>query len=74
MLYNNEQAQAEGWVLSQRDDGFYEIQRYDDDPGSTFPDDDEALTYVKNRAKDGSLMHAEAAALHGQPWRAHLRR
>lgn len=78
MLYNEKQAMREGWLLSSRDDGFYEIQKYDDmvhwrydhrfqqlEP--PFKTDDEALAYVKS--VQFSLMHAEAAALHGKRWR-----
>ena len=77
-LYNDAQARHEGWVLSERDDGMYEIQRYDALPGwrydrryqqlePPFKTDDEAESYV--RACSHSPMHVEAARLNGTRWR-----
>lgn len=65
MLYNEKQAMREGWLLLSRDDGFYEVQRFDNGP-SPFKTDDDALAWVKRQR---SLMHREAAALNGQRWR-----
>ena len=70
-------ARHEGWVLSQRDDGLWEIQKYDDgrwrydrnfsqlEP--PFKPDEEAENYV--RRQQFSPMHAEAARLNGTRWR-----
>jgi len=76
--YKDHQARYEGWVLSQRDDGLYEIQRYDDavwryDRNFSqlmppFKTDEEAEDYV--RRQQISPMHAEAIQLNGTRWQA----
>lgn len=63
---------AEGWLLSERDDGRMEIQRYDDciarsdslegDGLPPFDTDGEAEAYVRRMAAAGSAMHT--AAIH----------
>lgn len=58
----------EGWGLWARDDGFYEIQRFDADPKSTFETDRQAIRHVRGKAKLGSKMHMQAAALHRRAW------
>jgi len=76
--YNEQAAMKEGWLLSSRDDGYWEIQCYDDLPGMrydrqfqqlmpAFESDADAVTYVKYQ--QFSPMHAEAAMLHGKKWR-----
>lgn len=83
LLYDQHEATREGWLLSQRDDGFWEVQKYDNLKGwrydrsfqqhmPPFETDDEALAYVQRQSF--SLMHAEAAALHDQPWRDNAKR
>lgn len=74
-LYREEAARHEGWVLSLRDDGRYEIQRFDEgrwryDPRYSqleppFRSDDEAQAFVARRAQF-SPMHHEALKLNGQ--------
>lgn len=72
--YDDNMARHEGWVLSERDDGRWEIQRYDELPcwrydrtfsqlEPPFKNDDEAEAYV--RRQQFSPMHSEAARLHG---------
>jgi hypothetical protein len=63
--YDDKQARKEGWVLSERDDGFYEIQRYDSGPRRRFKLDCGALAYVRAKATAGRPMHKAALALHG---------
>ena len=64
MLYNDAKAREEGWVLSERDDGTWEIQK--DDSSSPFRNDTAAYTYVAAMAKNGSDFHKEAMNLHGR--------
>jgi hypothetical protein len=59
-------AEAEGWWLSERDDGFYEIQRFDEDPQRRFYSDWEAHHHVTQRANEGSRLHVRALALNGK--------
>jgi hypothetical protein len=75
--YDEPTAFAEGWLLSERDDGVYEIQKRDNggdrydlrcgllDP---FKTDAEAIDHVAHWAAAGSKMHAEALALNGKRW------
>jgi len=56
---------GEGWVLSERADGFYEIQRLDGDPLSRFVSDIAAFAYVRARANEQSPPHMDAIAKHG---------
>jgi hypothetical protein len=62
--YHN-QAVVEGWWLSTRDDGYYEIQRLDEDPAQRFESDEQAHKYVRAQAEAGSLIHLTALRLHG---------
>lgn len=57
-------AQSEGWCLSERDDGFYELQRLDD--SAIFDTDKAAVAYVTTRARQGSAVHQRALRLDGQ--------
>jgi hypothetical protein len=61
--YDDQRARKEGWVLSERDDGIYEIQRLD--CAMQFKLDCGALAYVRCKANAGSSMHKAAIALHG---------
>lgn len=56
----------EGWGLWTRSDGFYEIQKFDEDPSRRFSSDDQAVQHVRARARSGSTMHVRAVALHGR--------
>ena len=56
-------AQQEGWDLFERDDGYYEIERCDDDPEERFTTDQEALDHVSKQARGGSLLHQVALHL-----------
>jgi hypothetical protein len=68
--YSEAQAMNEGWLLSSRDDGFWQIQKYDDDDKSRFPDDDTARLNVEVWALVGAQpIHVEAVRLHGKRWR-----
>jgi hypothetical protein len=58
-------AEAEGWWLSQRSDGYLEIQRWDEDPAAHFKTDGEALSHVETKARAGSYMHQLALHLDG---------
>lgn len=74
-LYREKTARHEGWILSLRDDGRYEIQRFDEgswryDPRYSqlqppFRSDDEAQAFVA-RCALFSPMHHEALKLNGQ--------
>jgi hypothetical protein len=76
--YDEQTAFAEGWCLSERDDGFWEIQRLDEcearsssldgDGLPPFITDAEALAYVRRMAIAGSRLHAEAMRLNGRRW------
>ncbi len=76
--YDEPTAMAEGWLLSQRADGLWEIQRYDDatsrsdslrgDGLPPFTTDDDAEAYVREMAEAGSRMHAEALKINGTRW------
>lgn len=61
----HEAAEAEGWWLSTRDDGFYEIQRFDEDRLARFDNDTDALAWVKRQASGGSALHQLALRLDG---------
>lgn len=56
-------ARAEGWCLSERDDGLYQIQKLDD--VGVFETDDAALDYVRMRARQGGFVHQRALRLDG---------
>lgn len=56
-------AHAEGWCLSERSDGFYEIQKRDET--DHFANDQKALDYVRMRARNGGLVHQRALRLDG---------
>jgi hypothetical protein len=72
---DHRRAVREGWVLSERDDGFYEVQKYDEDPQERFANDDDAYEFVSSKARDeGSYMHQKALHLHDLPWRTEARR
>lgn len=74
--YDEQTAMSEGWLLSARDDGRYQIQRYDDctarsdslrgDGLPPFTSDDEAAAYVVDMAMAGSMLHVEALAMEGR--------
>lgn len=64
LLYHEQLAMYEGWLLSERSDGIWEIQKYDEDPLDLRGSDEAARSYVSARSS-GSKMHAEALALHG---------
>lgn len=74
--YDEQTARAEGWVLSERDDGRWEIQRYDEctarsdsllgDGLPPFEHDGEAMAYVIRMAGAGSRLHIEALSLDGK--------
>lgn len=56
-------ASQEGWLLSERSDGYYEIQR--DDGAERWPSDAAAYEHVSKMARDhGSLLHQTALHLH----------
>lgn len=67
----------EGWDLFEvsgcTDDGKHMIQRLDDPASDAelgfadpkFEGDDEAITFVAERGRQGSELHAKACALHG---------
>lgn len=59
----HDQAESEGWWMSQRDDGYWEIQKYDE--SNVFETDDMARGYVVARARTGSVMHQLALQLDG---------
>lgn len=54
-------AQAEGWCLSERSDGYYEIQKCDG--SARFDTDQKALEYVRERARKGGFVHQRALRL-----------
>lgn len=57
-------ALAEGWDLFDLDaTGIAEIQRFDG-AEVKFPSDEAAVTWVRERASDGSLLHKTALAIH----------
>jgi hypothetical protein len=60
-----DQAAAEGWCLSERDDGMFEIQR--DDEAETFAGDFSAYVFVRRLAEQGSYAHRLAIQWHGMP-------
>lgn len=62
-------AEAEGWWLSERSDGYLEIQRFDEDPKERFKDDHAASAHVSAQALKGSYMHQLALHLDGTPYR-----
>lgn len=64
----HKEAEAEGWWLSERDDGFLEIQRFDEDPEERFKDDRAAVDHVAARGKAGSYLHQLAMHLDGTPY------
>lgn len=55
----------EGWLLSERDDGFMQIQK--DDRETTFATDADAFAFVQTRADAGSNDHQLAVFVHGKP-------
>lgn len=61
----HKEAMSEGWLLSERSDGYLEIQCYDDDPKHRFEGDNAALDYVVSRAREGSYLHMIALHLDG---------
>jgi hypothetical protein len=73
MSYDDLAAKREGWALFLCDDGRLMIQRLDDPQscGDDFPvdpvfaSDDFAIDFVRQRASEGSKMHAHALRLHG---------
>jgi hypothetical protein len=60
--------EAEGWWLSERDDGRYEIQRFNEDPVAHFASDNDAYQHVCRCAQAGGILHIEALARHGKPY------
>jgi len=58
-------AASEGWCLSERSDGYLEIQRCDDDPQERFATDLEAVDHVSRKAREGSYPHQLAMHLDG---------
>jgi hypothetical protein len=52
-----ENTAPEGWLVSECSDGVLRIQKYDDDPHSTFDSDADTLAYVHSRASQGSEIH-----------------
>jgi hypothetical protein len=65
----HKQAEAEGWWLSRRDDGYFEIQTFDEDERHRFSSDDTARAYVAERALNGSYLHQMAMHFDGTLWR-----
>jgi hypothetical protein len=59
----HEQATREGWCLSERSDGYLEIQRCDDD--GRFATDQDAVDYVAAQARAGNYPHQLAMHLDG---------
>lgn len=59
----HDQAEKEGWWMSERSDGYWEIQKYDE--SDVFINDGEACQYVGARARAGSVMHQLALQLDG---------
>jgi len=57
-------AEAEGWCLSERDDGTWQIQK--SDAVDRFMTDDEAVAYVTLRARQNGIVHQKALRLDGQ--------
>lgn len=65
----HKQAEREGWWLSQRDDGYLEIQKFDEDTRQRFSSDDAARGFVSTQARDkGSYLHQLALHLDGTRW------
>ncbi len=58
---------AEGWILRETEGGVSMIQRYDGDPAQRFKTDAEALSFVIQRAMDGSPLHVKALRQHSRP-------
>jgi hypothetical protein len=56
-------ARAHGWCLSERDDGYLEIQKNDED--DIFPNDHAALDYVRKLASKGDEAAQAALQLDG---------
>ncbi len=57
-------AEAEGWWLSERSDGYYQIQRFDEDLERRFSTDHAAYQHVSWMARTkGSLLHQKALHL-----------
>lgn len=64
---DHDRAISEGWVLSERDDGHWEIQRLDDDPELRFDTDADALDWViKKKVQTSDPFYARAIALDGK--------
>jgi hypothetical protein len=59
---------AEGWWLSERADGFYQIQKFDEDPAQRFSNDGEAHAHVRRCAAAGSILHIDALLRDGRHW------
>ena len=55
--FNNAQAMQEGWAIfdCNGDGGRWQLQRIDED--EKFPSDDEAWTFVTDKARSGSAYH-----------------
>lgn len=64
----NELSWQEGWTLSGRDDGCWEIQKLDepDEGVREFTSDSEALAFVTEKALAGSALHMLALFLDGR--------
>lgn len=62
-------ARLEGWQLSTRDDGFFGIERFDEDPEERFADDGLAYQFVARNARAGSYLHQVAMHLDESPWK-----
>lgn len=63
------QAMSEGWLLSERDDGFLAIETYDDDPRHRFEGDNLAEDWVKAQAAQGSALHQKAVDFNWTPYK-----
>ena len=59
----HQHAESEGWWLSERDDGYLEIQAHDE--SGRFMSDEAAREYVADRARAGSYLHQLAMHLDG---------
>jgi hypothetical protein len=60
--------EAEGWWLSTRDDGLFEVQKFAEDPAARFANDGEAYRHVFTCAEAGSVLQREALLRHGKYW------
>lgn len=62
------QAIKEGWILSERDDGFLEIQRHDE--SAQFTSDIQAQHFVRSKAASENVrgIHRRAWSYHATRW------